>query len=120
MVGLVTLDNDNAQALLKADQAAVVEQSGQVHALAGRIYQEHEEYQSHSSASNGGGAAAAAAEDDSTGFQRRGSEEQVLMNKLDYGLGEASPEVRTNAARAFGSCGHKPRIYSHIYMSCLR
>lgn len=98
VVGLVTLDNDKAQALLKADQAAVVEQSGQVHALAGRIYQEHEEYQSRTNGRSGGDAAAEA-EDDSTGFQRRASEEQELMNKLDYGLGEASPEVRMQHGR---------------------
>lgn len=93
MVGLVTLDNDVAQALLKEGQAAVVEQSGQVHALAGRIIQEHEEYQS-SGGVRDGGDAVAAAEDGSTAFRRQAGEEQELMNKLDFGLGEADAEVQ--------------------------
>ncbi|CAM9628010.1 unnamed protein product [Pylaiella littoralis] len=91
MVGLMTLDNDKAQALLKEEQAAVVEQSGQVHALAGRIIKEHEEYHSHNGGREGDDEAAAAG-DDSTGFRRRAGVEQELMNKLDFGLGEASPE----------------------------
>lgn len=93
MVGLETWDHDKTQALLKKEQAAVEEQSGQVHALARRVIQEHEEYQRSRGGGDGatavdGGPAAAAT------FQRPADEERELMNKLDFGLGEADVGVR--------------------------
>eukprot|EP00752_Nemacystus_decipiens_P003238 g2996.t1 len=82
-VGLETWDHDNKQALLKEGQAKAEEQSAQVHALARRIIQEHEEHQ----ASRGGGRSGGRG--DAATFQRPADEERELMNKLDFGLGEA-------------------------------
>lgn len=89
-VGLETWDHDKRQALLKKEQAAVDEQSSQVHALARRIIQEHEEHQASRGGrgGDGGGDGAGAAT-----FQRPADEERELMNKLDFGLGEADVGV---------------------------
>lgn len=87
-VGLETWDHDKEQASLKKGQAKVEEQSGRVHALARRIIQEHEEHQASRVGGGGGDAAVAAAT-----FQRPADEERELMNKLDFGLGEADVGV---------------------------
>lgn len=90
VVGLVSWDLDQAQASLKEEQAAVLEKSSQVHALARDIIREHEEYQSGSD----GGAVEGGVESSASSARRQAGQEQELMNKLTYGLAEADVEVR--------------------------
>lgn len=107
VVGLVTWDHDKTQASLREEQAAVEEQSGQVHALARRLIQEHEEYRAGLGGGDGNGAVAGEDDDSAATSRRRaaGEEEQELMNKLDFGLGEASVDVRH--PRCGGCMGYK-------------
>lgn len=83
------------------------EQSGQVHALARRLIQEHEEYRAGLGGGDGNGAVAGEDDDSAATSRRRaaGEEEQELMNKLDFGLGEASVDVRH--PRCGGCMGYK-------------
>ncbi|CAM9494970.1 unnamed protein product [Ectocarpus sp. 6 AP-2014] len=81
VVGLVSWDLNKAQALLKEDQAVLVEQGRQVHALARGVLQEHQEYQSSRDDVRADGEGRS---------KRQAGEELELMNKLTYGLGEAN------------------------------
>lgn len=92
-VGSETWNHEKTQALLKKEQAVVEEKTGTVHALARRILREHEEFQESRGGRDGGDGDAAAAAAGTT-FQRPADQERELMNKLDFGLGEAAVEVR--------------------------
>lgn len=114
VVGLVTWDHDKAQASLREEQAAVEGQSGRVHALARRLIEEHEEYRAGLGDGGRDGAVAEDDDDSAATLRRRAAaeeEEQELMNKLDFGLGEASVDVRDPPAAGVDVCDRNTWIF---------